>query len=198
MFIGAPWQVQCNSAQLHARAQPIGNPAPDDFAAARKLIASAFESTAPDQFAGSGYQHDHDEEFAWLWLDGPASKSPPTARQAANPTPLPVQKSERKHTERPLAPAAPVSPVPAPPTPAPPNPPRSQRPRDDAYWDDTADLVLDYFELLAGPDCGPLADGFVEWLKRSPDAHRRYVEGDDMDRASLVERYLKLRKLPRG
>jgi hypothetical protein len=69
--------------------------------------------------------------------------------------------------------------------------------RDDVYWDATANLVLDYFELLAGPDCGPLVDGFIDWLKRSPEAHRKYVEGDDMDRAALVERFLRLRALPR-
>lgn len=71
------------------------------------------------------------------------------------------------------------------------------RGRDDAYWDETADLVLNYFELLAGPNCAALVEGFIDWLKRSHDARNRYLRGDDMDRAALVERYLKLRSLPR-
>lgn len=75
--------------------------------------------------------------------------------------------------------------------------PTPNRARDDVYWDATANLVLDYFELLAGPECAPLVEGFVRWVKRSPDAHRRYVDGDDMDRAALVERYLGIRALPR-
>ena len=41
------------------------------------------------------------------------------------------------------------------------------RPRDAAYWNETADLLLDYFELLAGAD-SELVDAFLEWLKRSP------------------------------
>jgi len=77
-------------------------------------------------------------------------------------------------------------------------PPSSARARDAAYWDETAELVLGYFQLLAGSRfSGSLLDGFIEWLKRSPDAHRQYVGGDDMDRAALVERFLTLRRLPR-
>jgi len=70
--------------------------------------------------------------------------------------------------------------------------------RDDAYWDTTAALLLDYFELLAGPDCCALVAGFADWLKRSRDAHHQYVEGDDMDRARLVERYVRIHNLPRA
>jgi hypothetical protein len=70
--------------------------------------------------------------------------------------------------------------------------------RDDAYWDTTAALMLDYFELLAGPDCCALVAGFADWLKRSQDAHHQYVEGDDMDRARLVERYVRIHSLPRA
>lgn len=66
------------------------------------------------------------------------------------------------------------------------------RPRDDAYWDETADLLLDYFELLAGADSERLVDAFLEWLKRSPGARRQYEEGDDMARAGLVDWYLRV------
>jgi hypothetical protein len=70
---------------------------------------------------------------------------------------------------------------------------RHRRPRDDAYWAETARLVKDYFELQAGArSSGTLLDGFFEWLERSPAEGRRYREGDDMARASLVDQYLRI------
>jgi hypothetical protein len=69
----------------------------------------------------------------------------------------------------------------------------AQRPRDGSYWEETADLVLDYFELLAGPrDCEALFEGFLAWLKRSPGARKQYEDGDDMSRAALVDWYLRV------
>jgi hypothetical protein len=67
------------------------------------------------------------------------------------------------------------------------------RPRDDAYWDETADLLLDYFELLAGARYSEaLEEGFIAWMKCSPGASKCYKEGDDMDRAGLVDWYLRV------
>jgi hypothetical protein len=160
------------------------NPTPDDHDAARRLIASAFDWTAQGQCGVYGYQHDHDEEFAWLLVEDSLSKPPATARQSRKAAP-PVQKPEKMHIEQRHAPA--------PPTPAPSDSEHPGRPRDDAYWDETADLVLDYFELLAGPDdAARLVDGFIDCLKRSPGARRLYEEGDDMTRARLVEWFLKI------
>ena len=54
-------------------------------------------------------------------------------------------------------------------------------------------MVQDYFELLAGTVyCDALWDGFIDWLARSPDALRQYEEGDDMNRAALVDWFLKV------
>jgi hypothetical protein len=68
----------------------------------------------------------------------------------------------------------------------------SPRPRDGAYWDETADLMLDYFELLAGVHRDELFDGFIKWLQRSPAERKCYETGDDMTRATLVDWYLKI------
>ena len=60
-------------------------------------------------------------------------------------------------------------------------PQRARRPRDEAYWNETADLVLTYFELVAGTVyCDELLDGFIGWLKHSPGARKQYEEGDDI------------------
>ena len=68
-----------------------------------------------------------------------------------------------------------------------------RRPRNEAYWDEAGDLLLDYFELQAGAlDSETLVDGFVAWLKRSPAEYRQYVDGDDMTRATLVDWYLRV------
>ena len=71
--------------------------------------------------------------------------------------------------------------------------PPFRRVRDEAYWDEAGDLLLDYFELQAGAlDSETLVDGFVAWLKRSPAEFRQYIEGDDMTRATLVDWYLRV------
>ena len=70
---------------------------------------------------------------------------------------------------------------------------RHRRPRDDAYWAEIARLVMDYFELQAGARfSATLLDGFFKWLKSSPAEGQRYMEGDDMARARLVDLYLKI------
>ena len=71
---------------------------------------------------------------------------------------------------------------------------RPARPcRDQAYWNETASLVMEYFELKAGASYNEtLHEGFVTWLKGSPAHRRQYLEGDDMRRAALVDWYLKV------
>ena len=67
------------------------------------------------------------------------------------------------------------------------------RPRDNAYWTETADLLMEYFELQAGDDDSEtLLGGFIDWTERSPGALKQYNEGDDMARAALVDWYLRL------
>ena len=64
---------------------------------------------------------------------------------------------------------------------------------DEAYWDETASLVMEYVELRASVyDAETLFDDFIDWLQRSPAEGRRYVEGDDMARAALVDWFLTL------
>jgi hypothetical protein len=47
--------------------------------------------------------------------------------------------------------------------------------RDNAYWHETAELLLDYF---------------VGWLNQSPDKWKQFEEGDDKTRATIVNQYL--------
>jgi hypothetical protein len=61
------------------------------------------------------------------------------------------------------------------------------------YWVETANLVMEYFVLQAGPDYNEtLRQGFVAWLKRSPGNRKQYREGSDMKRAALVDWFLRL------
>ncbi len=70
---------------------------------------------------------------------------------------------------------------------------RRRRVRDEAYWNETASLVAEYFELRAGVyDSEMLLEGFIAWVQRSPGELRLYMEGDDMTRAALVDWYLKV------
>jgi len=124
-----------------------------------------------------GYQHDFDDELGCYWYGEPPPK--PRARKAQGPVVGPV-KAPIKRGAQPArrAPAA---------------PPPFRRVRDEAYWDEAGDLLLDYFELQAGAlDSETLVDGFVAWLKSSPDEFSQYIDGDDMTRATLVDWYLRV------
>jgi hypothetical protein len=69
--------------------------------------------------------------------------------------------------------------------------PLTERPAD--FWVATGRLVNEYLALQAGPAyCDALRHGFVMWLQRSPAEGRQYHVGDDMDRAALVDWYLKV------
>ena len=115
----------------------------------------------------SGYQHDFDEELGCYWYGDPPPK-PRAFKAPIKCVTLPVRR-------------------------APADPPSFRRPRNEAYWDEAGDLLLDYFELQAGNlDSEALVDGFVAWLKRSPAEYRQYIDGDDMTRASLVDWYLRV------
>jgi hypothetical protein len=64
---------------------------------------------------------------------------------------------------------------------------------DPVYWMETGNLVREYLALQAGPDYSDtLRQGFVTWLKGSRAERQRYVDGDDMQRAALVDWYLKV------
>jgi hypothetical protein len=132
----------------------------------------------------------HDIDFDRT--DGVTAEEVPAVSPARRRQPEPVQPSQKPPCGTPNAPVRAEGPTAkAAPRPA----------RDNAYWDETADLVLEYLELLSGAaaaaDREPLLDGFIDWMKRSSRARAQYVEGDDMTRAALVERYLKLQALPR-
>jgi hypothetical protein len=65
--------------------------------------------------------------------------------------------------------------------------------REPAYWVQTGRLVKEYLQLQAGADYSEtLRQGFVAWLKGSRAERQRYVSGDDMQRAALVDWYLKV------
>jgi hypothetical protein len=69
---------------------------------------------------------------------------------------------------------------------------KTARPRrDNAYWDETVRLVLDYLRLKAGSNASAgVVDGFVLWIALSPANLTAFGEGDDMCRAEIVDRYL--------
>jgi hypothetical protein len=69
----------------------------------------------------------------------------------------------------------------------------ASRARDEAYWDEAGNLLLDYFKLQAGDLYSEtLVDGFVAWLRHWPADFRQYIDGDDMARAALVDWYLRV------
>ena len=70
---------------------------------------------------------------------------------------------------------------------------RRQRTRDLAYWIETGRLIREYLELQVGSGYNDtLRQGFIEWLQRSPEERRQYMDGDDMQRAALVDWFLKI------
>jgi len=71
--------------------------------------------------------------------------------------------------------------------------PLSSKPSSLAYWVETGSLVREYLMLKAGVFYDDaLRQGFVRWLKHSAAERGRYIHGDDMARASLVDWYLKV------
>jgi|SRR5579864_8148 len=73
------------------------------------------------------------------------------------------------------------------------DPPLSSKPHSLAYWLETGSLVREYLMLQAGVAYDDaLRQGFVRWLKHSPAERRRYIHGDDMQRAALVDWFLKV------
>jgi hypothetical protein len=67
------------------------------------------------------------------------------------------------------------------------------RPRDQAYWDETGRLLIEYFELKVGVYASEaLFEAFLGWLERSPAELRRFERGDDMKRAALVDWFLRV------
>lgn len=126
------------------------------------------------------YQHDHDEELGCYWYDDPPPKPGPKPKQTAR---VPALVGRRATYV--ISPAAPRS------TPA--GFQRLGRPRDAAYWDETASLVLEYFELQVGSlDSEMLVAESIDWLKRSPAERRCCETGDDMARAALVDWFLRI------
>jgi hypothetical protein len=72
------------------------------------------------------------------------------------------------------------------------SPVRPRRARDEAYCAGTGRLVMEYLELRADARFSDaLEDGFVAWL-HSPGERRRYEQGDDMERAALVDWFLRV------
>jgi hypothetical protein len=61
-----------------------------------------------------------------------------------------------------------------------------------ARWNEIGKQVMDYFVLQAGArDSEPLRQGFIAWLKRSPDRLEVYMHGNVNSRKALVDLYLK-------
>ena len=61
------------------------------------------------------------------------------------------------------------------------------------FWLETGNLVREYLILQAGAAYSDALDrGFVTWLQRSPAERRQYDNSDDMQRAALVDWYLKV------
>jgi hypothetical protein len=138
------------------------HPESSDDLAAAQTLLASVRKWAASSGLAASYQHDHDKELARYWYADPSGATPTVS--GAGP------EAEASSAFRP-----------------------TPRRRDGAYWDETADLVLDYFELLAGSrDSEALFEGFIEWLKRSPARRKQYEEGNDMNRAALVDWYLKL------
>jgi hypothetical protein len=52
--------------------EPLMRPTPDDYAEARRLLASTFEGTAADGPPTGKHFHDYDEELGMYWYDNPA------------------------------------------------------------------------------------------------------------------------------
>jgi hypothetical protein len=122
-----------------------------------------------------GYQHDFDEELGEYFYGDPPLK--PNAVKAADVN-APIKAGCKQGNPRP-----PVEPTST----------GCRRRRDEAYWSEAGDLLFEYFALRAGTRYSDaLVDGFVGWLGRSPAEFKRYVEGDDMARAALVDWYLKV------
>ena len=164
-----------------------------------------------------GYQHDLDDILGDYWYGSgtvpgpypppPVSQAtppvvpPPLARPAISPVP---QGQTARTSQRPANGAKPRS--------VPQRPkstledardvirlteqllrPANSRPRDQAYWDETGRLVVEYMTLQLGTNAiEPYRLGFVWWLQASPWAIRRYRDGDDMQRAELVDWYLRV------
>lgn len=174
-FSSAPGRVADNGVRTPMR------PFPDDYAEARRLLAPVFEGIAAGRVTGGGYLHDHDEELGCYWFGDPAPSPHADNQEAAGLTKKPVI----GQTQRSTPPAAPRR--------SSGQPPRPPRARDQAYWDETGRLVMDYFELQAGALYSEtLEGGFIAWLQRSPAEQRQYEEGDDMTRAALVDWFLRL------
>jgi hypothetical protein len=73
------------------------------------------------------------------------------------------------------------------------SPPLSSKPGSLAYWLETGSLVREYLMLQAGDAYDDaLRQRFVRWLRGSPAERRRYIHGDDMQRAALVDWFLKV------
>lgn len=136
---------------------------PDDYAKARRLLASAVVGgTFDDGPVRAAYHHDHDEELrTWDQNAFPHLRS--SARSVTGST---SRSAHRRH-------AAPAD--------------------DLTYWLETGRLVSEYFRLQAdAADSEVLRQGFIGWLRRSPAEHRLYLDGDDMTRAALVDWFLRL------
>jgi hypothetical protein len=122
------------------------------------------------------FQHDFDEELGCYWYGDPPPKFPNTVKAAD--VNVPIKAGCKQGNPRP-----PVESTSA----------NFRRRRDEAYWNEAGDLLFEYFELKAGALYSEtLVDGFVGWLRRSPAEFRRYVSGDDMARAALVDWYLRV------
>ena len=69
------------------------------------------------------------------------------------------------------------------------------RPRrgDIAYWLETGNLVREYLMLRAGVAYSEtLRQGCVTWLQASPERRQQYESGDDMQRAALVDWFMRV------
>jgi hypothetical protein len=135
-----------------------------------------------------GYHHDHDEELGMYWYGAsePPSKEQPTQAASPHTEPAPQAQSDAGAVEQLIDGLR-----------------RWQRPdyigvsrfrgRDDAYWNETRSLVLDYLALQVNEeDFERYRFAFIAWLRASPDFLKAYRDGDDMARAALVDWFVKM------
>jgi hypothetical protein len=130
----------------------------------RAILVDWFLGAHP-QSAVSAPVHDHDDDTEWCGSDDPETED--------------SEELDTEDADTMLCDATPDGP--------------HRRDVDVGYWLDTLTLVKGYLRLQAGSNYSDdLYLGFLMWVGRWPAERRAYINGDDMQRAALVDWYLKV------